>query len=135
MVQPGSALLTIQVRPESGSSFPLWTEAGTIGAASLAASYANFPNPFAAGREATSFVYYLRADGRVSLRIYTPAGDRVAEIIRDEIRVAGLHQADAWTGRNGAGDVVRNGVYLAELVARYPDGATERVVRKVAVVR
>ena len=135
VVQPGSALLAIQVRPESGSSFPLWTEAGTIGAASLAASYANFPNPFAAGREATSFVYYLRADGRVSLRIYTPAGDRVAEIIRDEIRVAGLHQADAWTGRNGAGDVVRNGVYLAELVARYPDGATERVVRKVAVVR
>ena len=135
VVQPGSALLAIQVRPEPGHSFPLWTESGTVGAATLEASYSNFPNPFAAGREATSFVYYLRADGRVSLRIFTPSGDRVAEVVRDEARSAGLHQADAWTGRNGAGDLVRNGVYLAEILARYADGRTERVVRKVAVVR
>jgi len=59
----------------------------------------------------------------------------VAEVVRDEARAAGLHQSDAWTGRNGAGDLVRNGVYLAEILARYADGATERVVRKVAVVR
>jgi len=135
VVQPGSALLAVQVRPEPGHSFPLWTEAGTVGAATLVASYSNFPNPFAAGREATSFVYYLRAEGRVSLRILTPSGERVAEVVRDEARAAGLHQSDAWTGRNGAGDLVRNGVYLAEILARYADGATERVVRKVAVVR
>jgi hypothetical protein len=135
VVQPGSALLAVDVRPEPGHSFPLWTEAGTVGSMTLEASYSNFPNPFAAGREATSFVYFLRADGRVSLRIYTPSGERVAEVVRDETRSAGLHQADAWGGRNGAGDLVRNGVYLAELLARYADGATERVVRKVAVVR
>lgn len=135
VVQPTSALLAVQVRPGPGHSFPLWTEAGTVGAATLEASYSNFPNPFAAGREATSFVYYLRSDGRVSLRIFTPSGERVAEVVHDEARSAGLHQLDAWTGRNGAGDLVRNGVYLAELLARYADGATERVVRKVAVRR
>jgi hypothetical protein len=30
---------------------------------------------------------------------------------------------------------VVNGVYVAELIAHYPDGRSERILRKVAVVR
>ena len=50
-------------------------------------------------------------------------------------RSAGMQSGDRWDGRNGAGLVVRNGVYVAELTAVYADGRTERSIRKVAVVR
>lgn len=133
--QPLSALLRIDVRPEAGSAFPLWTAAGTFGAASFASSVSNYPNPFAAGHEATRFVYYLRADARVTLRLVTLQGDLVRVSIDQQARGPGLHSDDAWDGRNGRGAVVRNGVYLAELVAEYADGQRDRVLRKVAVAR
>jgi hypothetical protein len=135
VVQPASALLAVAVRPESGSAFPLWTEVASFSPRSLKDSYSNFPNPFAAGREPTAFVFYMPKDGYVTLRIWTPSGQRVATVVDRDHRTAGLQQSDAWTGRNGVGDVVRNGVYVAELVARYDDGSGERVLRKVAIVR
>jgi hypothetical protein len=42
---------------------------------------------------------------------------------------------DRWDGRNGAGSIVLNGVYLAELVVQFDDGSSRRLLRKVAVVR
>ncbi|HEU5310222.1 MAG TPA: hypothetical protein VFV24_02095, partial [Candidatus Eisenbacteria bacterium] len=66
VVQPGGALLAVQVSPEPGSQFPFWTEAGTFTPSDLAASYSNFPNPFPAGRGRTTFAYYLRMDARVT---------------------------------------------------------------------
>jgi hypothetical protein len=59
----------------------------------------------------------------------------VISLIENESRPAGLYQADTWDGRNGRGQLVQNGVYIAELVAVYPDGSQERHLRKVAVVR
>jgi hypothetical protein len=135
VVQPSSALLAIQVRAQTGQSFPLWTETGTFTRPSLKDSYSNFPNPFAAGRQETSFAFYLPQDAHITLRIWTPAGERVATIAERAARAAGIVQLDRWTGRNGAGDVVRNGVYVAELIADYADGTSERVLRKVGVVR
>jgi hypothetical protein len=135
IVQPGGAALSIGLVPETGQNFPLWTETGNFGAMSLEKSYANFPNPFAAGREHTAFVYYLPQNGRVTLRIWTLRGDEVATLIRDGARPAGLHQEDVWNGRNGSGDTVLNGVYLAELVVTFDDGQSKRLLRKVAVVR
>jgi hypothetical protein len=135
VVQPGGAALSIALVPETGQSFPLWTDTGNLGAMSLEKSYANFPNPFAAGREQTSFVYYLPQNGRVTLRIWTLRGDAVTTLIRDGARPAGLHQEDVWNGRNGSGDTVLNGVYLAELVVTFDDGQSKRLLRKVAVVR
>jgi hypothetical protein len=135
VVQPGGAALSIALVPETGQSFPLWTETGNFGAMSLEKSYANFPNPFAAGREQTSFVYYLPQNGRVTLRIWTLRGDAVTTVIRDSARPAGLHQEDAWDGRNGSGDAVVNGVYLAELTVAFDNGQSKRLLRKVAVVR
>jgi hypothetical protein len=135
VVQPGSALLTVRVSPEAGFAFPSWTETGSFTPASLEESWSNFPNPFAAGREATSFVYYLATDAQVTLRLWTPNGDGVATLLDRAARGPGLHQDERWDGRNGRGDVVRNGVYVAELIVTYADGSTERTRRKVAVVR
>ncbi|MCB1151119.1 hypothetical protein KDK88_06195, partial [bacterium] len=97
-------------------------------------SYSNFPNPFAAGRAATTFVFALPAPGRVSLRVFTPRGEPVRTLLDGEERAAGLHQDVVWDGRNGQGDVVRNGVYVAEIVVRSVDGAVT-LRRNVAVVR
>jgi hypothetical protein len=135
VVQPGSALLQVQVLPAAGQAFPLWSEAGSFGPLELAASYANFPNPFAAGRQATRFAYHLAGAGRAWLRVLTLAGEPVVTLVDGERREGGTHQDDRWDGRNGAGRVVRNGVYVAELVVRYDDGTAARVLRKVGVVR
>ena len=135
VVQPSSALLQIRIAPAQTVAFPLWTGAGVFATATLHDSYANFPNPFAAGRGTTAFAYYLRDPGRVTLKIYTPAGDGVATLLLDAARLAGMNQSDLWDGRNGNGSVVRNGVYIAELSVSFADGSRERVRRKVAVVR
>jgi hypothetical protein len=135
VVQPGSALLAVSVRPEAGLAFPLWTEAGGFANASLAGSYSNFPNPFAAGRQATTFAYFMPAPGHVTLRVLTPHGELVTTLLDGAPRTAGLHQDDLWAGRNGHGDVVFNGVYIAELDVQFDNGTGERLRRTVAVVR
>jgi len=133
--QPGGALLAIVVSAEPGSALPFWTQSGSFSGASLAESWSSFPNPFAAGRQSAAFVYYLSKDAGVTLRMWDATGERVLTILDRAPRTAGVHQEDVWTGRNGRGEVVRNGVYIAELVVAYSDGTTERVRRKVAVVR
>jgi hypothetical protein len=135
VVQPDEALLTIRIEPASGSVFPLWTEAGHFTGLSLSGSYANFPNPFAAGREATTFVFSLRDEATVTLQIMTVRGEKVMTLVSSESRAAGLYQEDVWDGLNGRGVTVRNGVYVAELIAKYVDGTSDRVLRKVAVLR
>jgi hypothetical protein len=113
----------------------MWTEAGGFAATTLTESYSNFPNPFAAGRQATTFVYYLRSDALVSIRILTPHGAHVASLVDRAPQSGGLHQEERWDGRNDRGETVYNGVYVAELVVSYGDGTGERVRRKLAVVR
>lgn len=135
VVQPSNPLLQIAVQPPPGQTFPLWTAYGSFTAASFEKSYANFPNPFAAGREPTHFAYYLPASGQVTLRIWTARGERVLTLLDGASRAQGLHQDDAWDGRNGHGDVVANGVYVAEIVVKLAGGESRRLLRKVAVVR
>ncbi|MFI5371632.1 MAG: hypothetical protein ACHQ52_08745, partial [Candidatus Eisenbacteria bacterium] len=135
VVQPGSALLAIAVQPMSGRVFPMWTEAGGFTGSTLSASYSNYPNPFAAGREATHFVYYLPQSGTVSIHILTPRGESVATVLDGAPRGAGLHQGELWDGRNGQGHPVFNGIYVAELTVRFDAGGGDHLLRKVAVVR
>ncbi|RKZ17785.1 hypothetical protein DRQ50_04630, partial [bacterium] len=125
----------IRIVPESGQSLPLISREGNLGKAGLESSYANFPNPFAAGREQTTFAFSLGQPGRVTLRILTPHGKLVTTLLENVSRGADFHQSDRWSGVNGNGQVVRNGVYIAELVVDFADGTRERVLRKVAVVR
>jgi hypothetical protein len=102
---------------------------------SLEESFSNFPNPFAAGNQLTTFVYYLKGDADVTLKIYTVRGEAVTTIRGGGRRTTGLHQDDVWNGRNGRGVAVYNGVYIAELVVKYKGGGNERLLRKVAVLR
>ncbi|MFN8177880.1 MAG: hypothetical protein U0167_08130 [bacterium] len=134
VVQPGG-LLSVAVGAESGQSLPFWTQAGNFSGTTLAESWSNFPNPFAAGRERTALVFYLPRDGRVSLKVWTLRGEVVRSLLESAALPAGLHQETSWDGRNGRGDVVRNGVYLAEIAVAYADGTSETLRRKVAVVR
>jgi hypothetical protein len=135
VAQPSNPLLAIAVQPPAGAAFPLWTATTSFAPANLEASYSNFPNPFAAGREPTTFAYYLPGPGRVSLRLWSARGEHVVSLLDNAARGAGLHQDDAWDGRNGRGLVVTNGVYIAELLVHLDDGTSKRLVRKVAVVR
>ena len=135
VVQPESALLSVSVTAESGQTFPFWTATGNFSPRSLAESYANFPNPFAAGRDETTFVFYLPQEGRVSLKVFTVRGESVVTLLDQTTFAPGLRQTEIWDGRNGRGQVVVNGVYLAELTVSFADGTSERLLRKVAVVR
>ena len=67
--------------------------------------------------------------------VWTPRGESVVTLIEDAAYDAALVQDVGWDGRNGKGQTVRNGVYLAELTVTYESGASERLLRKVAVVR
>jgi len=133
--QPEGELVTVRVLPAAGQVFPFWTASGTMTAASLEESYSNFPNPFAAGREGTTFVFALDGAATVDLRLYTPRGELVRTLLAGASLGAGLHQDIVWDGRNGRGDTVRNGVYVAELSVRGDDGSSAQLRRKVAVVR
>jgi hypothetical protein len=135
VVQPESALLSVSVTAESGQTFPFWTATGNFSPRSLAESYANFPNPFAAGRDETTFVFYLPQEGRVSLKVFTVRGESVVTLLDQTTFAPGLRQTEIWDGRNGRGQVVVNGVYLVELTVSFADGTSERLLRKVAVVR
>ncbi|MGQ0721389.1 MAG: DNRLRE domain-containing protein [Candidatus Eiseniibacteriota bacterium] len=133
--QPSSSLLAIAVLARDGQSFPFWTEAGNFSGATLEESWSNFPNPFAAGRDHTTFAFFLVQPAKVTLKLWTARGDAVRTLVEGRALPAGLHQNLAWDGRNGRGDTVLNGIYLAELSVDYDDGASARAVRKVAVVR
>ncbi len=135
VVQPGSALLAVAVLAAPGSSFPMWSDAASFSSGDLARSYQNYPNPFAAGRDVTTFAWLMPGPGRATLRIWTPRGEPVATLLDGAEVPAGLRQSDRWDGRNGRGAVVANGVYVAELDVTFDDGGHQRVLRKVAVVR
>lgn len=135
VVQPPGGLLSVAVAAEPGQSMPFWTEVGNFSGTSLAESWSNFPNPFAAGREGTTLVFYLPRSGRVSLKLWTLRGEEVRTLLESAPLAAGLHQDESWDGRNGRGEVVRNGVYLAEIAVSYDDGTSELLRRKVAVLR
>lgn len=135
VTQPDGAASAIRVRPAPGAAFPFWTLAGNFNGLDLETSYINFPNPFAAGREATSFAFQLPQAAEVSLQIFTARGEGVVTLLNGVALPTGLHQDVGWNGRNGRGETVTNGVYLAELRVRFADGRQERILRKVAVVR
>ncbi len=125
----------VVVSPEAGKSFPLWTSASSLETASFAESYSNFPNPFRAGRESTTFAYYLDTSAQVSLRVFMLTGEPVVTVLDAAAKSAGMHQEDQWDGRNGSGRTIRNGVYLARILVEYDDGRRETQLRRVAVVR
>jgi hypothetical protein len=79
----------------------------------------NYPNPFHAGSQDTRIAYFLDAPAGVSLKIYALTGDLVYEetIPSGDARAQAGPQETTWDGRNGQGEIVRNGVYVCVLNA------------------
>jgi len=116
-------------------SFPMQSEAATIFKPVLENSFTNYPNPFAAGKESTTIAYYLPQDGYVTIKIYTVIGDLVITLVDNSFKSKGMHQEDTWDGRNGTGEIVLNGVYFCQIKVNYTTGASDKRIRKIAVVR
>ena len=91
-----------------------------------------YPNPFHAGSEAVLLSYVLGQDASVKVSIYTLLGDLVRELSLPSGGVGGASGLNEvrWDGRNGKGEVVRPGVYVARIEG---PGVSEQV--KVGVLR
>jgi hypothetical protein len=90
----------------------------------------NAPNPFHAGRETTTIRYQVETSADVEIRIATLRGELVWETRRREETSGPALRALEWDGRNGAGQMVRNGVYVCHVQA-----GTRTTRFKIAVVR
>jgi len=75
----------------------------------------NYPNPFRAGGEDTRIAYFMNAAGSASIKIYAVTGELVYE--ESLSGVAEGPQETTWDGRNGKGEVVRNGIYICVINA------------------
>jgi len=90
----------------------------------------NFPNPFS---DHTTFVIGLPADGKVSLTVYTRAGERVCRVLEREDRSARVHFVP-WDAVNDNGRAVAPGTY--EYVLDYVhQGKTDRIRKRLVVTR
>ncbi|MFQ5630239.1 MAG: hypothetical protein ACE5I1_15830, partial [bacterium] len=104
----------------SGIDFVMVSSSSALTASDFE-EFFNFPNPFRPA-EGTWFQYYLPQSSQVEFRILTLAGELVYEQIFDASSPqaqAGARSGAAsrifWDGRNGNGEVVLNGVYIAVL--------------------
>jgi hypothetical protein len=102
----------------------------TVSSDFLLSNVMNYPNPF---EDHTDFTYVLTQDAdEVRLKIFTVAGRLIYDLDFLPNRV-GFNQF-RWDGRDRAGDVLANGVYLYKLIARKGDQQME-VVEKLVVMR
>ena len=88
----------------------------------------NYPNPFNPRRQVTNIVYYSPSNGQAAIKIFTIAGKLVRSLKQNA--AAGSNEVQ-WDGKNGRGQIVRNGVYVAIIMA--PGGSKQTV--KIAVVK
>jgi hypothetical protein len=97
----------------------------------------NYPNPFHPPGQGTTIVYKLADNASVTLRIFTLSGDLVLRQTFDRGAPGGTQGLNEWVwdGKNGKGQVVASGGYIA-LIEAEANGATLHVIRhKLAVVR
>ena len=88
----------------------------------------NYPNPFNPRNQTTSIVYYSPAASATTIKIFTITGRLVRRLTHTA--VSGSNEV-SWDGKNGKGQVVRNGVYVAVIMT---SGGGKQVV-KIAVVK
>jgi hypothetical protein len=121
----------VVVDPASGQPLPVTDSLGNpldgqitsellVVLSSQFAEYAhNYPNPFRAGSQNTNIAYFMQATGNVNVQVYDLTGDLVFEesIPAGDPRTQSGPQETTWDGRNGKGEVVRNGIYVCVLNA------------------
>jgi len=128
-LQPGSALLRIDVRPEAGRSFPQWTEAATYGEMTLQRSLSNYPNPF---NPSTIVRYSLPAKAFVTVTLYDILGREVKQLV-NSLQEAGLYDIE-WDGTNREGHPAASGLYFCRMTALTSTGQFSQT-RKMLLVR
>jgi hypothetical protein len=116
-------------------SYPIALTEITVVENTLSSSFSNYPNPFMPSDGPTTIAYVLPTPAYINIDIYTVTGDLVARLVRNEYRSAGAYQDVNWGGTNDAGQGVLSGAYFCSISARFVDGKTESVRRKVAIVR
>jgi hypothetical protein len=112
--------------------------------ADFEAAFLNYPNPFGSrGKDRTKFIYYLEKASDVEIHIFTVLGELVwlKKYNQNEPEgAAGMHEENNlssggppiwWDGRNGNGNKVLNGVYIAVLST----GDGKQTTTKVAVLK
>ena len=96
--------------------------------AALPAGFAlapNYPNPF---NPSTTISYQLSQAEDVVLSIWNLAGQLVRELVRAPQTTG--HYSVAWDGRDGAGGLLANGVYIYEIRA-----GDHRAARKMLLMK
>lgn len=99
-------------------------------------SVINFPNPFCPGKQDTRIRYVLTSDADVTVKIYTLTGDLVwdkkysAGTQGGRGAPSGYTNEILWNGRNNAGSISANGMYLLEI-----NNGSEKQVRKIGIVK
>jgi hypothetical protein len=91
----------------------------------------NYPNPFNPRTQTTKIVF-ANPGGQVTIKIFTITGQLVRDLSNDPSLTPpaqGVSQV-TWDGKNGMGQVVRNGVYVAIIKA----GGAKMTV-KIAVIK
>ena len=126
----GGAALAIE---GDGFSLPYVSPSIHVLAGDFAATFSSYPNPFAAGREAAQIVFVLERPAQVSAEIFTLDGRLVRRLASDVALAAGMQEFTRWDGRNGDGELVRNGTYLLRLSVDGQGGGS--YLRKVTVLR
>lgn len=76
-----------------------------------ALSLSSYPNPF---NPRTTVSYTLPSRGLVTLAVYDSRGARVATLVNNAMRDAGVHKVE-WDGRASDGVAVSSGVYFAKI--------------------
>ncbi|TMQ70917.1 MAG: hypothetical protein E6K80_07065 [Candidatus Eisenbacteria bacterium] len=127
-----------QIRAISGSlQSDLDLETAFVDPNAAGGHVTNYPNPFHPPQQSTIIAYKLADNASVTLRIFTMSGDLVLRKTFDNGGPGGIQGLNeyTWDGKNGKGDVVASGGYIA-LIEAEAKGATLHVIRrKIAVVR
>ena len=96
-------------------------------------SIRSYPNPFTPDREEAHIAFYSRMKGRAEISIFTGMGIPV-RTLESNLSSSGLAEV-VWDGRNGKGNKVLSGVYLASIEIHYENGERDHAIYKIAVLK
>ena len=135
---------TYRVRALSGGGVwspwsPLGQNVNTGAVTGIITGVSNYPNPFdtrkggASGK--TTITYTLNADSDVTITVYDLLGYVVKTMNYNSGSAGGMAGPNfvTWDGRNGSGNLVSKGGYVARIKVKSPGGSSE-VIRKIGVV-
>jgi len=110
-----------------------------------AEKFVNYPNPFSLRdvreNDGTTWSIYLEKETEsIEIKIYNLLGERVRTLsnhgITGSIPSGSLYQGmEKWDGKNGVGNDVINGVYVAVATIKFSDGSTQKAKNKVVFIK